>query len=111
MSAVACLSTLLVVAEEAPATVLLRTLTAWAETTTMVTVMAIITHQEVQLRLWHWKGITPIHMHTHTPIATLEGEPSLDHTLASTHLFNHWTLARSAYPQAMEGRCTAFPLT
>lgn len=109
MSAVACPSIPLVVAEEGPATARLRTAMAQVEITTMVTVMAIITLQEVRLRLWHLRGTIPIR--TRTPTATLVGELSPVPIPASTHLSSHLTPVRSAYPLATEGRCTAFPRT
>lgn len=107
MLAVACLSIPLVVAEEGPATVLRKTVTAQAETTTMAAATGTIT-RVVQLRLWLWRGITPtlIHIHSHTPIAILA--PSLGPTQASTPLSSRLTLARSACLQAMVERCIAF---
>lgn len=107
MSAVACPSIPPVVAEEAPATAHLMTVTAWAETTTRVTAMATITLQGVRLRPWRWRGTIP----TPTPIVTLEGEPFPAPTRASTHLSSRLTLVKSACRQATEGRCTAFPRT
>lgn len=109
MSAVACPSIPLVVAEEAPAAARRRSVTAQAGTTTTVTAMATITLLEDQLRLWRWRGITLTL--TLIPTVTLVEGLFPDLTPASTRPFIHLTLVRNACLLAIVGRCIASPPT